>query len=111
MGGSVFPSTLADLAPLGRVIVVGLTAGKKAHVDLGLVLGKRLKIEGTVLRSRSREEKTELVRKFKEKILPLFSSGNLKPVEDKVFAIEEIRECHNYVESNANFGKVVVKFK
>jgi NADPH2:quinone reductase len=111
LGGGVFPSTLAALAPLGRVIVVGLTAGRKAHVDLGLVLGKRLKIEGTVLRSRSREEKTELVRKFKEKILPLFSSGTLKPVEDKVFAIEEIRECHNYVESNANFGKVVVKFK
>ena len=55
VGGSMFASTLDAMASRGRVIVVGLTAGSRADVDLGVVLRKRLRIEGTVLRSRSQE--------------------------------------------------------
>ena len=111
VGGPMFASTLDAMASRGRVIVVGLTAGRRADVDLGVVLQKRLCIEGTVLRSRSQEEKTDLTRSFREAVLPLFLEKRLRVVLDRVFSFDEIRDAHAYMESNASFGKIVVEFR
>jgi putative PIG3 family NAD(P)H quinone oxidoreductase len=108
VGGPDFAATLEALAPRGRVILIGLTAGSRAAVDLGIVLRQRLRIVGTVLRSRSSAEKTMLARSFREKALPLFMTNAARPVVDRVLPLERVREAHEYVESNANFGKVVV---
>jgi NADPH:quinone reductase-like Zn-dependent oxidoreductase len=61
------------------------------------------------LRSRPTAEKAEATRKFAEEVVPLFASGKLKPNIDKIFKMEEIRAAHEYLESNASFGKVVVE--
>ena len=108
IGGASFPGTLSAMANRGRILLVGLTAGLRAEVDLGVILRKRLHIEGTVLRSRSSEEKTDLVRSFTEKVIPLFSSGQVRPVVDRTFPFEETRAAHEHMEANANFGKIVV---
>ena len=78
-------------------------------MDLGVVLEKRLRIEGTVRRNRTHEERSRLIQHFSDNVMPLFQTGRIKPVVDRVFDIEEIREAHRYVEANANFGKVVVR--
>ena len=109
VGGPDFGATLESLALRGRVVLIGLTAGSRADVDLGIVLRQRLRIIGTVLRSRGLEEKTALARTFRRKVLPLFSAGRVRPVIDRVEPLERIREAHAYVESNANFGKVIVR--
>ena len=109
VGGALFAATLESLAMRGRVILVGLTAGRRADLDLGMLLRKRLRIEGTVLRSRSSDEKTSVVQSFKDAVLPLFSEERLTVVVDRVFAFDEIRDAHAHVESNGNFGKVVVE--
>ena len=57
VGGDYFPANLQALATRGRIICVGTTAGRKSEIDLGLVLRKRATIVGTVLRTRSIEEK------------------------------------------------------
>lgn len=109
VGGPRLGATLEALAPRGRLILVGLTAGARAEVDLRLILGNRLRIIGTVLRSRSTDEKTMLVRSFREAVLPLFPSRRVHAILDRVYDFREIRSAHQYVESNANFGKVVVR--
>ena len=43
-----------------------------------------------------------------EQVLPLFDSGKLRPIVDRTFSLEEIRAAHEYMETNANFGKIVV---
>ena len=92
-------------------MIVGLTAGRRADVDLAVVLQQRLRIEGTVLRSRSQDEKTDVTRSFREAVLPLFAEKRLRVVLDRVFPFEEIRDAHAYMESNASFGKIVVEFR
>jgi NADPH:quinone reductase-like Zn-dependent oxidoreductase len=77
---------------------------------LGIALSKRLKIIGTVLRSRDRKEKAEATRRFAEEVVPLFESGRLKPNIDRIFKIDDARAAHEYLESNASFGKVVLEF-
>jgi NADPH:quinone reductase-like Zn-dependent oxidoreductase len=75
-----------------------------------MVLGKRAHIVGTVLRSRAPEEKFALAREFSDRIVPLFESSRLRPVIDSVFSFGEIGEAHRYMESNSNFGKIVLRW-
>ncbi len=108
VGGDYFPANLAALASGGRLICVGTTAGRKAEVDLSLVLRRRATIIGTVLRPRSIEEKAEATERFAARVLPLVARGRVRPVVDRVFAAAEISPAHKYLESNRSCGKVVL---
>jgi len=108
VGASYWDSNLSCLAPLGRMILVGLVGGTRTEIDLGLVLRKRLHLMGTVLRSRNQEEKAEVTRSFQESRLHLFENGTLAPVIDTVFPIEEISQAHSLMEQNRNFGKIIL---
>ena len=110
VGAKYLQPNLESLNLKGRLILVGTTGGAKAELNFGLVMSKRLKIIGTVLRPRPTAEKGEATRKFAEEVVPLLASGKIRPNIDKVFKIEEIREAHEYLESNASFGKVVLEF-
>ncbi len=110
VGAKYFAANLESLALRGRLILVGLTGGRTAEFNLGTALAKRAKIIGTVLRSRSVEEKAEATQAFARDVLPLLANGKIKPNLDKVFQIENVREAHEYLESNASFGKVVLEF-
>ena len=110
VGGGYFSENLASLNLKGRLILVGLTAGAKAEFNLGLALSKRLKIIGTVLRSRSTQEKAEATAKFAVEVVPLLEAGLVRPNLDRVFKIEDVQSAHQYLESNESFGKVVLEF-
>ncbi len=109
VGGELFSATLDLLANRGRLVLVGITAGRRADVDLAVILRRRLSIEGTVLRSRSKGEKAAVIQSFCEHVLHLFAENHVRPVIDSVFPFERIAEAHAYMESNASFGKIVVK--
>ncbi len=110
VGASFFQANLNSLALKGRLMLVGTVGGGTAEFNLGVALVKRAKIIGTVLRARSTEEKSEATKAFAEEVLPLFEKGLIKPNIDRVFRVEEIRKAHEYLESNASFGKVVLEF-
>ena len=110
VGGAYFPESLKSLNVKGRLILVGLTAGRSSEIDLGMALSKRAKIIGTVLRARSLEEKAAATKLFSTEVIPLFESGLIQPNLDKVFPAAEIQDAHRYMESNESFGKVVIEF-
>ena len=72
------------------------------------IIGKRLTVRGTVLRARSNEEKAEATAAFARDVLPLLETGSVKPVVDKVYKMSEVRDAHRLMESNENFGKIVL---
>ena len=90
-------------------MLVGLTSGRNATVDLGMALTKRLTLIGTVLRGRSLEEKADAVNVFASEVVPLLADGRVKANVDRVFDLDEVRDAHVYLESNESFGKVVLK--
>lgn len=110
VGAKYFQANLDSLALKGRLILVGLTGGAKAEFNLGIALSKRLKIIGTVLRSRSTEEKAEATAKFAKDVIPLFELGLIRPNIDRIFKLEEIQKAHEYLESNESFGKIILEF-
>jgi putative PIG3 family NAD(P)H quinone oxidoreductase len=110
VGGNYLDGNLRVLALRGRIVVVGHTAGATAQLNMGVLLRKRLTIVGTVLRARPLEEKIALAREFSERVVPLFDAGRLRPVVDRVFPFDEIRDAHELMESNKTFGKVVLSW-
>jgi len=110
VGAKYFRANLECLALKGRLMLVGLTSGAATEFNLGMALAKRAKIIGTVLRSRPTDEKAEATRRFAEEVVPLFQENKIKPNIDRIFKIDEIKEAHEYLESNESFGKVVLEF-
>jgi putative PIG3 family NAD(P)H quinone oxidoreductase len=110
VGGNYFPANLNALASRGRLICVGTMAGAKSEIDIGLLLGKRATIVGTMLRGRSVEEKAEATRLFAAAVLPLVSRSMIRPVIDRVYSVDAVRDAHERMESNASFGKIVLTF-
>ena len=110
VGGDYFPANLQALAVRGRLICTATSAGRKAEIDLGLVLRKRATIIGTALRGRSIEEKAEATRRFAAHVLPLVARGVVRPVVDRVYPAGDIRAAHQHLESNRTCGKIVLDF-
>ena len=108
IGGDYVERNVASLAIKGHIIQVGVMAGKPVPFNVGLLLGKRASITGTVLRARPLEEKIAISQRFAAEMLPLFSTGQLKPVIDSTYSFADIAKAHEYMASNANVGKIVI---
>jgi NADPH:quinone reductase len=108
VGGAYLGGNLTVLAEGGRQIVVGVPSGAKAQIDLRLLMAKRALLKGTVLRSRPLEERISLAREFERRVCPLFAARTVLPVVDSVFIPEEAPEAHRAMESNRNFGKLLI---
>lgn len=109
IGASYFEKNMRLLKPNGRLICVGLMGGATAEINLDRVLRQRLQIKGLVMRIRSLADKRAIAQRFKERWLPLFSTGQLKPVIDSVFSWKDVQKAHQYMEDNLNFGKIVLE--
>ncbi|QSR87316.1 NAD(P)H-quinone oxidoreductase [Candidatus Methylacidiphilum infernorum] len=109
VGGEKFSLYPCIAAEKGRILCLGLLAGKKTEISLDLLLRKRLTIVGSTLRSRPIEEKMILTQDFRKKILPYFTRGELKPIIDRVFSWEELPKALEYLKANKNFGKLLLK--
>ena len=108
VGGDYLRGNVRVLAPRGRLLIVGLTAGNRSELDLGLVLRKRLAISGTVLRARVLEEKAALAREFSARVVPFFETRQLRPVIERVVPFARIGDAHAELASNGTFGKLVL---
>ena len=108
IGGPYWDQNIVSMAVLGRLVEVGLMGGNRVEVDLGRLMGKRLQVTGTGLRGRSLEEKLAVTAQFKRHVLPHLASGRMKPIVDRTFPLKEVAEAHRYMETNANFGKIVL---
>jgi putative PIG3 family NAD(P)H quinone oxidoreductase len=108
VGGAGISSHLACLRRRGRLVLLGLLAGRKVEVDLGDILSRRLRVLGSVLRARSREEKARLVAGFAEFALPRLADGRLKPVLDRVFPFADVAEAYAALAQGGAAGKIVL---
>lgn len=108
VGGNYLDEDIVTCAERGRVVVVGLVGGAAANVALATLLKKRLRILGTVLRSRPLEEKIAAAQLLSRRIGPLVERGAVRPVVEAVMPLDRAGDAHRLVASNATFGKVVL---
>lgn len=111
VGATYWTDNIASLRTRGRILLVGLVGGTMAQLNLGVLLRRRIHVIGTVMRSRSADEKSALAETTRRDLLPRFESGDLFPVVDRVFELGQAAAAHSYMEDNQNTGKVVLRVR
>lgn len=109
VGASYAAQNLKMLRMDGRWVNIGLMGGRRAELDLAQLLGKRIQLIGSTLRSRSDSFKGELVAQLAEQVWPLFTSGQLQAQADEVFAWTDAEAAFARLASNQVNGKVVLQ--
>jgi len=110
VGAAYLSDNARVLAHRGRWVVIGLLGGAKGTLPLGPILAKRGTLMGSVLRSRSLEEKAALVAGYDDYILPLLRGGQIRPVVDEVLPMTAVQRAHERMEENSTFGKIVLQW-
>ena len=108
IGRDYWNSNLQSLAMAGRLVLVGLMGGANAETNLGMLMQKRLRVMGTVMRSRPLIDRAEITRDFQQHLEPAIVNGDMKPVIDSVFPLSKAAEAHQYMAENKNFGKILL---
>ena len=104
--GAKFSNLLSSIAENGKVFVYGALSHEPASFPAFDVLMKTPTIRGySAIEVMGNMEVLMQAITFIDKGL---AEGKLKPVIDKVFSIDDIVAAHNYLESNQQFGKIVV---
>ena len=109
IGAPYMEQNLQALSMWGRLVFLATMGGVQAHVNIGMLMGKRISMCGVTMRTRTLVEKLAVTHRFATSVVPLLASGKVKPVIDKVFPLAEIGEAHRVMGENKNFGKLVVK--
>ncbi len=109
VGGEVLAENLKAMAILGRMVSVGRLGTTTGPLNLDQLAYKRVKLIGVTFRTRSGDEALECSRRFAEDLMPAFADGRLRGVVDRVFALDELLAAHDYMETNAHIGKIVIK--
>ncbi|MAT84814.1 MAG: NAD(P)H-quinone oxidoreductase [Gammaproteobacteria bacterium] len=108
VGAGYLEQNVRCLATGGRLVLIGLMGGAVAEIHLGMLLVKRLRLIGSTLRARPISEKAAVMDALQRRVWPLFESGDVEPVIERVMPITEADAAHALVASNETVGKVVL---
>lgn len=107
--GANYAKDHLDLLALdGRWVLIGLMGGRGAELDLAKVLGKRLRLTGSTLRTRNADFKAGLLARMEEKLWPLFESGKLKPLVARTYPFDQVDEAFDELARDRIVGKIVL---
>jgi NADPH:quinone reductase-like Zn-dependent oxidoreductase len=110
VGGGVFPECLRALAFQGRLATVGSVDGvMKCELDLEALHSQRLELFGVSNRFTTSVQRARTVRGFIRNLLPAFADGRITPVIDRIFTFDELPAARDYMESNAQVGRIVMR--
>jgi len=109
VGGDYIEKNLKCLALEGRMVFIAFLQGGKVTVDWRSIMMKRLTVTGSTLRASPDARKAEIAASLRAKVWPLFGSGQLKPVINRVFPLGEAAAAHALMESSAHIGKIMLE--
>ncbi|KAK4498051.1 hypothetical protein PRZ48_010707 [Zasmidium cellare] len=110
IGPDTFAANLNAIARDGRIVNLATLSGMKlkdTNADFGAFVRKRVRYEGSSLRSRDEKYQGKLRDQLVEHALPRFKDGSLKSIIEKVYPWEQIQEAHKQMEANLTKGKLV----
>ncbi|MEW9798670.1 NAD(P)H-quinone oxidoreductase [Alteromonas sp. CYL-A6] len=111
VGGDYLNRNLSVLKRDGHIVCLAMLAGRYADkLDMALLLGKRAKIEGSTLRNRSDDYKTQLVSAFHRDCYSAFASGELSVNVDTVYDAADAATAHQRLEDNQTCGKLLLRW-
>ena len=110
IGPATFAANINAVARDGRIVNLATLSGPKLkgqEVDVGAFVRKRIRIEGSSLRSRDEAYQGRLRDQLVDHALEKFKDGSFRVIIEKVFPWDQIQEAHRLMESNQTKGKLI----
>jgi NADPH:quinone reductase-like Zn-dependent oxidoreductase len=108
VGAPNLPDNVNSLNMLGRIVIIGISAGAKGELNLGALMGKRGRISASMLRGRSFEEKAMAARLVERHVLPLVERGVVEVPIAETFSLEAAAEAYERFAAGGKLGKIVL---
>jgi NADPH:quinone reductase len=108
VGAPNLPDNLKALNTNGRIATIGIGAGAKGELNLGMLMGKRARIHGSTLRPRPLEDKAATARAVERSVLPLLSSGAVRVPVAETYPLERAPEAYERFAAGGKLGKIVL---
>ena len=108
VGAPNMPGNLKALATGGRIVTIGIGAGAKAEVNLGLLMAKRGVLRGSTLRARPLEQKAAAARLVEKEVLPNFENGTLKVPVAETFELDDVAAAYDHFAAGGKLGKLLL---
>jgi len=108
VGAPNLGDNLKAVDTLGRIAVIGIGAGAKGELNLGLLMGKRARIMGSTLRARPLEEKSLTAREVEKHVLPLVKRGDVRVPVAETFPLDGVAEAYERFQAGGKLGKIVL---
>ncbi|MEA2272091.1 MAG: NADPH:quinone reductase [Solirubrobacteraceae bacterium] len=110
VGAPNLPANVKALATLGRIVVIGISAGAKAELNLGALMGNRGRVMSSMLRARPLEEKAIAMRGVERNVLSLIERGAVKVPVHATFPLQRAAEAYESFATGGKLGKIVIEF-
>ncbi|MDR1282579.1 MAG: zinc-binding dehydrogenase [Opitutaceae bacterium] len=109
VAGPGLGANVIKMAPGGRWIVIATLGGAKTEIDMNVFFRRGLKLIGSTLRSRTSEEKAQILSGLESLFWGKFASGKIRPVIYKTLPMATgAEEAHAILGNQENIGKVVL---
>ncbi len=108
VGAPNMTGNLEALALWGRIMVIGISAGAKAELNLGLAMQRRARIYNSTLRPRPLEEKAITARAMERSVLPLLASGAVRVLVAATYPLEEAVAAYHRFAEGGKLGNIVL---
>jgi NADPH:quinone reductase-like Zn-dependent oxidoreductase len=108
IGAPNLPDNLKALETNGRIVVIGIGAGAKGELNLGLLMQKRARVSGSTLRARPLEEKAATARAVERSVLGLLQSGAVRVPVAATYPLTQAVEAYDRFAAGGKLGKIVL---
>jgi NADPH2:quinone reductase len=109
VGAPNLGQNLAALNTLGRIVTIGIAAGAKGELNLAVLMAKRARIHGSMLRARPLEEKALTARAVERSVLPLLASQAVRVPVAATYPLERAVEAYDHFAAGGKLGKIVLE--
>jgi NADPH:quinone reductase-like Zn-dependent oxidoreductase len=99
-GEKTLPQSLRVIRPGGTISMIGVLSGVNMGVSLGLIVTRKVRLQGITVGHRDSFEA----------MARAIGQHQVKPVIDRVFAFEELKEAMEYLRQGKHFGKICIRF-
>lgn len=111
VGANYLESNIRLLKLRGRLVFIATMGGGRAEIDIWRLMGRRLRLIGSVLRARPVAEKIEIKERFMAQFWKKFLDGTLNPIIDSVYPVAQAEQAHAHMQQNQNIGKIILKIR
>jgi NAD(P)H quinone oxidoreductase, PIG3 family len=109
LGGEIMGKCLPHLAYMAKWIMIATLAGDLTELDMRKLYVKNVRVIGSTLRSKPAEMKAEILNNLVKHIWAKVSSGEIRPIIDRILPITQADAAHALLSGNKSAGKVVLK--